>query len=93
MPEPNIIKKWEATDLKIHPVVSMWMDDQNRLHLSRRYNYVDAGDRRIMNDQVHEEIVPWGSVPKEIRESLKQINDFINSKIRQKEGLDDEESN
>lgn len=82
------IKSWEAVDVDIDRVIRLWLDDDNQLHVLRGYDYVGAeGDVIPVGQKEHEEVVAWDVLPTEIKSALTTINDYINTKIREKEGL------
>lgn len=84
-----VIKTWEAVDVKIHPNITLFLDDENFLHVNRNYQYVDTNGEVVMPREVkmHEEIRQWSNVPQDIKDALAKINNYINNAIDEKEGI------
>lgn len=86
-----VIKSWEATEVYYDDIIQMWIDGNSVLHVRRGYNFLDVeGNKFVPSNRYHEEEVPWAEVPVDIQNSLTQINDYINAKIKEKEGITEE---
>jgi len=85
----TVIKTWEAVDVKTNKEITIFVDEQNNLHASRNYQYVDINGDVVMKRllKFHQEIRPWGEVPQNIKDALITIDNYINSAIDEKEGI------
>ena len=84
-----VIKKLEATDISLDNVIRLFVDDENKLHVVREYHYIDSSGNVLhsFGKQSHDETIAMNLVPDSIKTSLIEINNFINNKILEKEGL------